>query len=87
MGIGNTTFYDVIKQLVEVGFIDIGHQGGANDKDCSIYAVSERWRDYGTENFKKVEKKRSLPSGMDVRSHMSRKKLLQETVVDSYRKP
>jgi len=73
MGIKNTTFYEAIMRLVEVGFIDLEHQGGAYGQDYSRYAISERWRDYGTENFKEVEKKRSLQSGMDVRSNVRRK--------------
>lgn len=73
MGIKNTTFFEAIKRLIGVGFIDVEHQGGAYGKDYSRYAISERWRDYGTENFKEVEKKRSLQSGMDVRSNMRRK--------------
>jgi len=73
MGIKNTAFFEAINRLIGVGFIDVEHQGGAYGKDYSRYAISERWRDYGTENFKKVEKKRSLHSGMDVRSNMRRK--------------
>jgi hypothetical protein len=73
MGIANTTFLEALERLIEVGFIDLEHQGGAYGKDYSRYAISERWRDYGSENFKKVEKKRSLPPGMDVRSNMRRK--------------
>ena len=74
MGIKNTAFCDAIKRLIEVGFIDVEHQGGAYGKDYSRYAISERWKDYGTETFRKVEKKRSLPPGMDVRNNMRRKK-------------
>ena len=73
MGIKNTTFYEAIMRLVEVGFIDLEHHGGAYGQDYSRYAISERWRDYGTENFKEVEKKRSLQRGMDVRSNVRRK--------------
>jgi DNA-binding PadR family transcriptional regulator len=73
MGIKNTTFYEAIMRLIGVGFIDLEHQGGAYGQDYSRYAISERWRDYGTENFKEVEKKRSLQRGMDVRSNVRRK--------------
>ena len=70
MGIKNTAFYEAVKRLIEVGFIDLDHQGGCYGKDYSRYSFSERWRNYGTENFQKVEKRRSLQHGLDVRSHM-----------------
>jgi len=73
IGIRNTAFFEAVKRLIGVGFVDVEHQGGAYGKDFSRYAISERWRDYGTENFKKVEKKRSLQIGMDVRSNMQKK--------------
>jgi len=76
MGIPNTTFNEAVNKLIAVGFIDTEHQGGAYGKDFSRYAVSERWRKFGTESFEKIEKKRSLPQGMDVRSNMTRKQLL-----------
>jgi hypothetical protein len=72
MGIGNTAFYESVKRLIGVGFLDIDHQGGCFGKDYSRYSVSERWRDFGTENFRRVEKRRSLQRGMDVRNNMRR---------------
>jgi hypothetical protein len=89
MGIGNTAFYESVKRLIEVGFIDLDHQGGCYGKDFSRYSFCERWRDFGTENFQRVEKRRSLQRGQDVRSHMEkiitptekRSGLLRKTVV------
>ena len=72
LGIKNTAFYDAVKRLVELGFIDIEHQGGAYGKDYSRYALSKRWQDYGTENFHHIKKQRSLQRGLDVRSNMKR---------------
>ena len=46
-----STFCRSISQLVELGFIDIAHHGGGMMKDCSKYGISERWRDYGKEEF------------------------------------
>ena len=46
-----STFCRSIDQLVELGFIDIAHHGGGMMKDCSKYGISERWRDYGKEEF------------------------------------
>lgn len=74
LGIKTNAFFEAIKRLVEVGFIDIEHQGGAYGKDYSRYSLSDRWRNYGTPLFKKVEKKRSLQMGMDVQSNIRRKR-------------
>jgi hypothetical protein len=71
--IRNTAFYEAVRSLVNVGFIDIEHQGGCYGKDYSRYSLSERWRDFGTDKFQKVEKQRSLQRGHDIRSHMQRK--------------
>ena len=50
-GISRSTFRNSIDQLVTLGFIDIAHHGGGMMKDCSKYSISERWRDYGKEEF------------------------------------
>jgi len=72
-GISNSTFLTIIKKLVKLGFIDIDHQGGAYGKDYSRYNLSDRWRKYGTTEFKEVIKKRVLQRGLDVRSHQRAK--------------
>ena len=46
-----STMAKSISQLVEYGFITIAHQGIRTSKDSSKYAISERWRDYGTDKF------------------------------------
>ena len=56
--IPRSTFCRSISQLVELGFIDIAHQGGAYNKDFSKYGISDRWRDYGKEAFKKKSRKK-----------------------------
>jgi len=65
---------------VEVGFLDVVHQGGwyqkhERDKDYSVYKLSERWRKYGTPDFEKVEKQKVLPAGFHIRANMARQKL------------
>jgi len=88
LGIPTSTFHVTIKTLVEVGFLDVAHQGGIYKNDYSRYNISERWRDFGTPAFKVVEKKRVLQRGCDVRTRMKGKKdatenyseTLQETV-------
>ena len=44
-------FKKSIDHLVKYGFIDIIKSGGVWRK-CNIYGLSERWRGYGTSNFK-----------------------------------
>ena len=73
LGISQSQFHTIIKRLVEVGFLDMEHQGGMYGHDYSRYKLSERWRDYGTPMFKKVEKKRVLQPGLDVQSWKTRK--------------
>ncbi|MBU4564982.1 MAG: MarR family transcriptional regulator [Desulfarculus sp.] len=58
LGFSRQQFSRALKELVAKGFIDRVHagnayqQGGGHTKDYSLYAISERWRDYGTANFK-----------------------------------
>jgi len=67
-GISKSQYHTIVKRLVQVGFLDIEHQGGIFGKDYSRYAISERWRDYGTERFRNIEKKRIVLPGRDVHS-------------------
>ncbi len=53
-----STFCRSISQLVELGFIDIAHRGGGMMNDCSKYGISERWQDYGKEEFIKKSRKK-----------------------------
>ena len=46
------TYSKVINQLVDHGLIDVVRSGGLYNR-CNIFALSERWRKYGTEDFKK----------------------------------
>lgn len=53
LGIGTRAFNLAIDKLMEYGFIDIVEPGnGLSKGDCTIYGLSDRWRDYGTPNFK-----------------------------------
>ncbi len=68
LGIGTSQFHVILKRLIELGFIDMEHQGGGLARDYSRYALSERWCNYGKPDFKKVVKKRVLQQGLDVQS-------------------
>ncbi len=55
-GITQKKFTKAIDELVRVGLIDITKSGFGLQKDKSLYAVSERWEKFGTDEF--VVKKR-----------------------------
>lgn len=48
---GINNFNRVLDQLIEYGFIDIIYGGGGVMGDVSLYAISERWKLYGTDDF------------------------------------
>jgi len=54
------TFKESRKLLIERGFIDYKERGGL-EKRASIYALSERWKKYGTKDFVKINIKDVLP--------------------------
>jgi hypothetical protein len=45
------TYKKAIDQLVQYGFIDMKRSGACFGK-CNIFALSERWKKYGTEAFR-----------------------------------
>jgi hypothetical protein len=59
------TFHKVIRELVEdKGFIDISESGNWYQKEPNRFAISYRWKRYGTPEYEKVEIPRSLPKGL-----------------------
>ena len=63
-GISDYKFRKAIKNLVEVGLLDIAKPGGGSRKKRTLYAISERWKLYGTDDFIKKEViKRSTTGG------------------------
>ena len=73
LGISASQFHTIIKRLYELGFIEIEYQGGGLARDYSRYAISERWRAYGTEKFEHREKPRTCRPGRDVNTLKKRK--------------
>ena len=71
LGYPRPTFRRAIDKFVDVGLVDITHQGqggnvGKNGKitgECSLYAISERWMDYGTQRFEKRFRKKDTRKG------------------------
>jgi hypothetical protein len=79
LGIGTTQFWKNIKKLVEIGFLDVEHQGGwyqKNDKEknYSVYKLSERWKKYGQPDFENIVKPKTLPEDFHIRQNIKRKK-------------
>ena len=66
MGIkSDHTFHKVIRELVEdKGFIDIEEQGNWYEGKPTQFAISRRWKRYGSPDYKKVEIPRQLPKGL-----------------------
>jgi hypothetical protein len=58
-GITAPRFRRALGKLVDKGFLDVAHTGGGLEGDCTKYGISERWRDYGTREFKAA----ALPQG------------------------
>ena len=49
-----------LKELHRFGFIDIKKPGSALKGDYTLYALSDRWRDFGLVSFKGIEFPRSV---------------------------
>lgn len=55
-GISEDRFKRAIDQLVRTGFIDIVKSGFGLRRDVSLYAISDRWQKFGTEDFILLER-------------------------------
>ncbi|BEQ14434.1 hypothetical protein FAK_15000 [Desulfoferula mesophila] len=71
-GISTAQFHRILKLLVELGFLDPEHRGGAYGRDYSRYALSDRWRNYGQPDFEFKTLERVLRPGHDVQSRMAK---------------
>lgn len=49
--ISNGRFKRAIEMLVEAGFIDIAKTSSGVKKDVTLYAISDRWEKYGSDEF------------------------------------
>ena len=57
-GISNGRFTKAIDELVRVGLIDITKSGFGLKKDVSLYAISDRWEKFGTDEFVAKERQK-----------------------------
>jgi len=80
LNIRTTQHWTNIRKLIEIGFIDLVHQGGwyqkhEREKDYSVYQLSERWRLYGKPEFIIIEKPKALPDNFHIKENIKRQKL------------
>lgn len=54
-GLSDQQYSWALKELHAVGFIDVVEHGAGMMKSYTQFVLSERWRDYGTPNFKHEE--------------------------------
>jgi len=63
-GFIRSTFMRALTELIEKGFIDLIHSGSGGKKgDKSKYAISQRWRKYGTPEFESKTRLRDTRQG------------------------
>lgn len=55
-GIPEVTFTRAIDLLIELGMIDIIKHGSGTARTETVYGISDRWRNYGTPKFVRVER-------------------------------
>lgn len=53
-------FQRALDDLIEHGFIDIKHHGGGLNGDTTKYAISERYKEWGTDSFKKIVRQKDM---------------------------
>ena len=71
LGYSTPTFHRAIDKLIDAGLIDLTHQGqggliaddGTVCGESSLYAISERWQDYGTKDFVKQKRDKDPRKG------------------------
>lgn len=80
MGIPQTTFSRSITELVDLGLMDIAQRGYGLQKIPTLYAISERWRLFGTPDFKPVTRDPVKPPYL-----RKRKKQLPPAVIETHR--
>lgn len=60
-GISSSSFKRAIAELVNKGFIDIAETGMGVHKVKNLYAISNRWKDYGTPDFESPKQRAKGP--------------------------
>lgn len=89
MGISRPRFERAITELVANGLIDITHSGGGYDGDKQLFAISDRWRKYGTQDFKKRVREKDTRISTRMKAYHKRdveKMKQKESVQDTEKK-
>lgn len=82
-GIPRATFMRGIDELVHKGFIDIAHSGSGGKKgDKSLYAISDRWRAWGTDNFIPASRPKDTRAGRGFKKGHNHGRKSEPVVVD-----
>jgi len=75
LGMPSSTFMKSIDKLIEVGLIDVIHAGSGGRSpdglhgDVSLYAISERWKTYGTPEFEIKTRPKDTRGGRGFKFH------------------
>ena len=87
-GITASRFVRAIDELVEKGFLDIAETGMGVHKVKTLYAISDRWRDYGTPSFRQVKRpERNIKCGFRKGNKLwQRAKKKKTTVIRAHEK-
>jgi hypothetical protein len=59
-GLSNQQYSKALRELHKVGFVDIKKPGSSLKGDWTLYAMSDRWKDFGRTSFREVEFPRSI---------------------------
>jgi hypothetical protein len=75
-GITRPRFQRAIDELIEKGFIDLEHQGagynlGTGKRDMNLYAISERWKAWGTDGFVNKARPKDIRGGFGFKNNQA----------------
>ena len=83
LGIKSTgTFWKVCRELVEKGFIDLVEYPNWMEKQPAKWAISTRWKWYGTDRSEPATIERILPPGVGFQKKEKNKKAFTEVNTD-----
>jgi len=72
-----------IDTLIEHGFLDISHSGSGGKKgDKSLYAISERWKVWGTDAFTPVSRPKDTRAGRGFKKGPDHWRTKEPNVID-----
>lgn len=75
-GIPPATFNRNRDILIERGFLEVTHAGSGGKKgDKTLYALVNRWKNWGKESFKRVERPKDLRKGVGFAAHHQKKSI------------